>query len=126
MGLHRHGLAPALPEHAPRVPARARGLGRHDGQARALAARDGGGGARGEAVRGGDRDVREEALERARVGDCVVREPAGEWCDSCACGGCSFVLQRLQSVPDLTHIHVFARRKSPEQIAKADIDAQHE
>ncbi|EIW59356.1 uncharacterized protein TRAVEDRAFT_46663 [Trametes versicolor FP-101664 SS1] len=33
---------------------------------------------------------------------------------------------RLQSVPDLTHIHVFARRKSPEQIAKADIDAQHE
>ncbi|KAH9851714.1 hypothetical protein C2E23DRAFT_732402 [Lenzites betulinus] len=27
---------------------------------------------------------------------------------------------RLQSVPELTHIHVFARRKSPEEISRAD------
>ncbi|KAI0373660.1 hypothetical protein BV20DRAFT_962222 [Pilatotrama ljubarskyi] len=29
---------------------------------------------------------------------------------------------RLQSVPELTHIHVFARRKTPEEIAKSEIN----
>ncbi|CDO69905.1 hypothetical protein BN946_scf184884.g64 [Trametes cinnabarina] len=33
---------------------------------------------------------------------------------------------RLQSVPELTHIHVFARRKTPEEIARAQINSsQH-
>ncbi|KAI0631935.1 hypothetical protein C8Q77DRAFT_1122797 [Trametes polyzona] len=33
---------------------------------------------------------------------------------------------RLQSVPELTHAHVFARRKTPEEIARAEINtSQH-
>ncbi|KAJ8469349.1 hypothetical protein ONZ51_g9052 [Trametes cubensis] len=31
---------------------------------------------------------------------------------------------RLQSVPELTHIHVFARRKTPMEIARAEINPQ--
>ncbi|KAI0822063.1 hypothetical protein BC628DRAFT_1328389 [Trametes gibbosa] len=32
---------------------------------------------------------------------------------------------RLQSVPELTHIHVFARHKSPEEIARAFLNSSH-
>ncbi|KZP06145.1 hypothetical protein FIBSPDRAFT_842412 [Athelia psychrophila] len=33
--------------------------------------------------------------------------------------------QRLQSVPDLSHIHVFARRKSSSEMARADLGGEH-
>ncbi|KAJ3009665.1 hypothetical protein NUW54_g2711 [Trametes sanguinea] len=33
---------------------------------------------------------------------------------------------RLQSVPELTHIHVFARRKTPEEITRAEINASQQ
>ncbi|KAI0357535.1 hypothetical protein OH77DRAFT_1422399 [Trametes cingulata] len=33
---------------------------------------------------------------------------------------------RLQSVPELTHIHVFARRKTPEEIARAEINSSRQ
>ena len=53
----------------------------------------------------------------------MVREPAGESLSlRIACGmwlmRVGWDLQRLQSVPGLAHIHVFARRKSPEEIAE--------
>lgn len=55
-----------------------------------------------------------------------VNPPVSGRRTACAHGWYSLWIQRLQSVPDLTHIHVFARRKTPEQIAKSDIDTQHE
>ena len=126
MGFHWLGFPAAFSESPSRVFAVAGRLGHHDGQAGALPSRVRRGRATGQGVWSGDRDLHQAAVDRERMGNSMVCQSSGECSaismeDRTRCESvpdAATLSQRLQSVPGLSHIHVFARQKRTEEIAR--------